>query len=117
MSVAPNSKRHKPALSLVPDALPLYNLEAELSAIGSMLAFDQFYIMTGGGPGNSTVTMVQVVARDAFTNFQLGTASAVAMVIPAEGPSFGTAPAGTCTWILRSNAFGSTPSCSACERT
>ena len=25
-------------------------------------------------------------------------ASAVTMVIPADGPSFGTAPAGTCTW-------------------
>ena len=38
--------------------------------------------------------------------------------MPALGPSFGIAPAGTCTWNERfSNAFGSTPSSSACERT
>src|SRR6478752_4876041 len=43
--------------------------------------------------------------------------SAVTMVTPADGPSLGTAPAGTCTWIWRSNAFGSTPSCSAWART
>ena len=45
-------------------------------------------------------------------------ASAVAIVMPALGPSFGMAPAGTCTWNERSwNVFGSTPSSSVCERT
>ena len=44
-------------------------------------------------------------------------ASAVAIVMPALGPSFGIAPAGTCTWKRRSNASWSMPSASACERT
>ena len=44
-------------------------------------------------------------------------ASAVAIVMPALGPSFGIAPAGTCTWNLRSNDSWSTPSDSACVRT
>ncbi|CNO10808.1 Uncharacterised protein [Mycobacterium tuberculosis] len=43
--------------------------------------------------------------------------SAVTIVTPADGPSLGIAPAGTCTWMRRSSAFGSTPSSSACERT
>jgi len=45
-------------------------------------------------------------------------AIAVAIVTPAEGPSFGTAPAGTCTcrsWSA--NQPGSTPSSPECERT
>ena len=45
-------------------------------------------------------------------------AIAVAIVMPAEGPSFGTAPAGTCTWMSCSaNHDGSTPTSSACDRT
>ncbi len=42
---------------------------------------------------------------------------AVTIVTPADGPSFGTAPAGKCTWIDRSNADGSMPSSPACART
>ena len=39
-------------------------------------------------------------------------AIAVAIVIPADGPSFGTAPAGTCRWTSCSvNQFASRPSC------
>ena len=37
-------------------------------------------------------------------------AIAVAMVTPAEGPSLGTAPAGTCRWISQPvSSFGSRP--------
>src|SRR5437870_2872490 len=45
-------------------------------------------------------------------------ASAVVIVMPAEGPSFGIAPDGTCRWNLRcSKAPGSTPSSFAFART
>ena len=43
--------------------------------------------------------------------------SAVVIVMPADGPSLGTAPAGTWTWNRRRTASGSTPSSAACERT
>ena len=33
---------------------------------GSLLAFDQFFILTKGGPDNSTVTVVQLIYREAF---------------------------------------------------
>ena len=43
---------------------------------------------------------------------------AVAMVTPADGPSFGTAPAGTWMWMsFFSNHSGSTSSSSAWART
>ena len=45
-------------------------------------------------------------------------ASAVTIVMPADGPSFGTAPAGTCTWnCWPSKAAASIPRSAACERT
>ena len=44
-------------------------------------------------------------------------ASAVAMATPADGPSFGTAPAGKCTWNRRRMAFSPRPSCSRLDCT
>ena len=44
--------------------------------------------------------------------------SAVVMVTPADGPSFGMAPAGTCTWNrLPEKTVGSMPRASAWDRT
>src|SRR5580693_1690917 len=43
---------------------------------------------------------------------------AVTMATPADGPSFGVAPSGTCTWMSRlSNNGGSMPKATARERT
>jgi multiple sugar transport system permease protein len=52
-----------------------------LSVTGSLLAFDQFFILTKGGPDNSTVTVVQLVYREAFQRFDLGAAAAISVVI------------------------------------
>ncbi len=52
-----------------------------LSIAGSLLAFDQFFIMTGGGPGGQTETMVFYVWRQAFRSFNLGYAAALSVVI------------------------------------
>ena len=60
---------------------PTLTLLLILSVTGSLLAFDQFYIMTAGGPDNSTITMVFSVTRLAFIDFRLGAANAFAMVI------------------------------------
>jgi multiple sugar transport system permease protein len=48
---------------------------------GSLLAFDQFYILTNGGPDNSTASIVMVIVREAFTRFDLGSAAAVSVVV------------------------------------
>jgi multiple sugar transport system permease protein len=52
-----------------------------ISVTGSLLAFDQFFILTNGGPDNSTTTVVMMIYRDAFRNFNLGTAAALSIVV------------------------------------
>jgi multiple sugar transport system permease protein len=51
-----------------------------LSVIGSLLAFDQFYIMTGGRPANSTITVVYWIYLNSFQKFHLGYGSAMSLV-------------------------------------
>ncbi|WP_066366434.1 carbohydrate ABC transporter permease [Herbidospora mongoliensis] len=60
---------------------PTIALMLILSITGSLLAFDQFFIFTNGGPDNSTVSMVMVVYRNAFFRFDLGGAAALSMVL------------------------------------
>jgi multiple sugar transport system permease protein len=60
---------------------PTFALMLILSVTGSLLAFDQFFIFTNGGPDNSTTTMVMVVYRDAFFRFDLGGAAALSVVL------------------------------------
>jgi len=52
-----------------------------LCITGSMLAFDQFYILTQGGPDNSTITIVQLIYHYAFQRQNLGTAAALSVVL------------------------------------
>ncbi|MFW6090325.1 MAG: carbohydrate ABC transporter permease [Actinomycetota bacterium] len=52
-----------------------------ISVTGSLLAFDQFYILTNGGPDNSTTTVVLLLYREAFRNFDLGIAAALSVVV------------------------------------
>jgi multiple sugar transport system permease protein len=52
-----------------------------LSVIGSFLAFQQFIIITDGGPGTSTETVVMWVYHKAFLDQQIGTATAMGVVV------------------------------------
>jgi multiple sugar transport system permease protein len=52
-----------------------------LSISGSVLAFDQFYIIADGGPQNSTVTAVYWIFSQSFGSFRLGYGSALSMVL------------------------------------
>ena len=52
-----------------------------VSAIGSMLAFDQFYIMTSGGPRGQTFTAVYWIYQSSFISFKLGYGGALSMVL------------------------------------
>lgn len=52
-----------------------------LSVTGSVLVFDPFYVLTQGGPHNSTVSLVITLYRKAFTQFDLGTAAALSLVV------------------------------------
>lgn len=65
----------------VPLMRPSIALMLILSVTGSVLAFDQFYVLTSGGPDNSTVTLVVSLYRKAFVQFDLGTAAALSLVV------------------------------------
>jgi len=66
--------------------LPLLRPSLALSTImcvtGSLLAFDQFYILTKGGPDGSTMTVVQLVYNFAFESRRdLGMAAALSVIV------------------------------------
>ncbi|WP_318244819.1 carbohydrate ABC transporter permease [Microbacterium pullorum] len=52
-----------------------------MTLITSFQVFIQPYIMTKGGPGNATITLVQFIYNQGFTFQQLGLASAAAFVL------------------------------------
>lgn len=54
-----------------------------LSVIGSMLAFDQFYIMTAGQPFNQTATAVFYVYLNSFPYLKLGYGAALSLILAA----------------------------------
>ena len=51
------------------------------SLIGSFQLFDQAYVMTKGGPGNATMTVVYNIYQSGFEQLQMGYASAQAFVL------------------------------------
>lgn len=52
-----------------------------ISVIGSFKAFNQIYIMTGGGPAGTTTTVALLVYNQAFRYGHLGYASALAFIL------------------------------------
>jgi multiple sugar transport system permease protein len=60
---------------------PSIALALILCVTGSLLAFDHFYLLTKGGPDNSTVTIVQLIYQQAFVRQNLGNAAALSLVL------------------------------------
>ncbi len=52
-----------------------------INIISSFQVFDQAYVLTGGGPGNATNTIVYYIYNNAFQWFRMGYASAVAWLL------------------------------------
>jgi multiple sugar transport system permease protein len=52
-----------------------------IALIASFQAFDQIFVMTQGGPAFSTETLVMLIYRQGFQNFQMGYASAIGYVL------------------------------------
>ena len=65
--------------------LPLLRPSIAMSVIlcvtGSLLAFDQFFILTRGGPDGSTMTLVQLIYFEAFGRQDLGTAASFSVLV------------------------------------
>ena len=52
-----------------------------ISVIGSLLAFDQFYIMTAGQPQNLTATSVFFIYLNSFPYLKLGYGAALSLIL------------------------------------
>jgi multiple sugar transport system permease protein len=65
----------------LPRLRPIIAMMLIFSVIGSMQVFDLPFIMTGGGPGHATLTVVMHIYNLAFGGYNLGKATAVAVVL------------------------------------
>jgi multiple sugar transport system permease protein len=60
---------------------PVASMVITLTLVNTVQLFDQIYVMTAGGPGTSTLTMVQYLYTTAFQNYDLGYGSAIEVAI------------------------------------
>lgn len=66
----------------LPMLRPTLALTTVMCVTGSLLAFEQFYILTKGGPDNSTITVVQLIYSMAFQGMNdLGVAGALSVIV------------------------------------
>lgn len=65
----------------IPHIMPTIALVTTISSISAMKIFSEIYVMTKGGPLNSTKTIVYYIYEKAFENLDLGYASAMAVIL------------------------------------
>lgn len=65
----------------IPQIMPTIALVSTISLISAMKVFVEIYVMTKGGPLNSSKTIVYYIYERAFENLDLGYASALAVVL------------------------------------
>jgi putative chitobiose transport system permease protein len=65
----------------IPYIMPTIALVTTISSISAMKVFAEIYVMTKGGPLNSSKTIVYYIYERAFENLDLGYASAMAVIL------------------------------------
>jgi len=65
----------------IPHLMPTIALVTTISSISALKVFAEIYVMTKGGPLNSSKTIVYYIYERAFENLDLGYASALAVVL------------------------------------
>lgn len=66
---------------VLPLMAPIVLLVTILTTIDSFQVFDATYVMTGGGPGYSTTTLVYYIFNSAFVDLRMGYAAAIALAL------------------------------------
>lgn len=66
---------------ILPMMSPTILFSAVVGVIGGLQVFDQPYVMTRGGPGDASRTVVMTLYESAFKNQELGYASAIAVIL------------------------------------
>jgi multiple sugar transport system permease protein len=67
----------------LPLVSPTMLVACVMSVISALQVFDQPYVLTRGGPGDSTRTAVMVIFESAFRQLEFGRASAVGVILTA----------------------------------
>jgi len=65
----------------LPQIRPVLLFVVVSSTIGTFQIFSEPYVITGGGPSNATITIVQYIYNQAFLQLNLGYASAVSVIL------------------------------------
>ncbi len=65
----------------IPHLMPVIALVLTISAISALKVFVEIYVMTKGGPLDSTKTMVYFIYEKAFESLDLGIASAACVIL------------------------------------
>lgn len=65
----------------LPHLMPTLALVTTISSISALKVFAEIYVMTKGGPLNSSKTIVYYIYERAFENLDLGLASAAAVIL------------------------------------
>lgn len=66
---------------VIPQISYALSIQAILATVGSLKLFDLPYLITSGGPANSTVTLGITLYREGFLNWQYGKGAAIGVVI------------------------------------
>ena len=72
---------------VLPALRPTLAIAIGLKIMESLKVFTEVYVMTGGGPGDSTSLISLFVVKQAFHFFQIGPASAASVVLLVLGMS------------------------------
>ncbi|MER7498567.1 sugar ABC transporter permease [Nonomuraea pusilla] len=75
----------------VPQLRPILLLTVVLSTIGTLQLFDEPFVLTGGGPDNSTLTISLYLYQNGFRYFDFGYAAAIAYALTLIVAGFGIA--------------------------
>lgn len=72
---------HKFRYITLPQLKPVLLFVVVTSTIGTFKIFSEPFVITGGGPGNQSITIVYYLYNQAFQQFNIGYASAVAYIL------------------------------------
>lgn len=66
---------------IIPVASPQIFFVLIMNVTGALRIYESIYVLTGGGPGDSSRSLVMLIAEKGFTSFDYGTASALSMML------------------------------------
>ena len=66
---------------IIPVASPQIFFVLVMNVTGALRIYESIYVLTNGGPGDSSRSLVMLIAEKGFTSFDYGTASALSIML------------------------------------